>query len=129
MQYCSQEELEGALQTRPAGRRLGEHLVSQRVLSEDSVYRALSVQSGLAFGLPPASDWNRLAAHVLPLEAVRKWKVLPYRISVGQIHVLTTEVPSEEMARDLEQLSALQIRFRLVRPEQFEAAMAELLET
>jgi len=46
---------------------------------------------------------------------------------VGQIHVLTTNVPSEEMASDLQRLSALQICFRLVRPAQFALAAAELL--
>jgi adsorption protein B len=127
LQHCSQEELEAGLRTMPARTRLGQHLIAQGVLSEDDVYRALSVQSGLAFGLPPAGDWSRPAAHALPMAAVRKWKILPYRISVGQIHVLTPEVPNEEMVRDLEQLSALQIRFRLVRPAEFEDAMAQLL--
>jgi bacteriophage N4 adsorption protein B len=129
MRSCSREELEAALRTRPAGQRLGEHLISRRVLSEDQVYRALSAQSGIAFGLPPVAEWNRMAARSLPLEAVRKWKVLPYRISVGQLHVLTPEVPTEEMTRDLEQLSALEIRFRLVRPAEFDDAAAELLTT
>jgi len=127
MQCCSREDLEAALRTRPAGRRLGEYLVSRRLLTEDDIYRALSAQSGITFGLPPATDWNRMAAHALPLEALRKWNALPYRISVGQIHVLTTNVPSEEMASDLQRLSALQICFRLVRPAQFALAAAELL--
>jgi adsorption protein B len=127
LQYCSAEDLEWALRTRPAGRRLGEHLVAHSLLSEDEVYRGLSAQSGIAFGLPPADDWNRLAARALPLEAVRRWKALPYRIAVGQIHVITPEVPTDEMARDLEQLSALQIRFRLVRPAEFAEAAAVLL--
>jgi adsorption protein B len=129
MQRCSRDEVETALRTRPAGRRLGEHLVSRQVLSEDDVYRALSAQTGIAFGMPPESDWNRLAAHSLPLDAVRRWRILPYRIAVGQIHVLTPDVPTEEMARALEQLSALQIRFRLVRPTEFAEAAAELLMT
>jgi hypothetical protein len=127
LQYCSRDDLETALRTRPSGTRLGEHLVSQRVLSEDEVYRGLSAQSGIAFGLPPSDDWSRLAARSLPLEAVRKWKVLPYRIAVGQIYLLTPEVPTEEMARDLERLSTLQLRFRLVRPAEFAEAAGALL--
>jgi adsorption protein B len=129
MQCCSREEVDTALRTRPSGRRLGEHLIERRLLTEDDVYRALSAQSGIAFGLPPAGDWNRQATRTLPLDAVRKWKVLPYRIAVGQIHLLTPEVPTEEMARDLERLVALEIRFRLVRPAEFAHAAAELLAT
>jgi hypothetical protein len=47
--------------------------------------------------------------------------VLPYRVTAGQLHVVTAEIPSEAMTRDLAETSNLEIRFRLVRPEEFEA--------
>jgi adsorption protein B len=127
MRRCSRESVEAALRARPAGLRLGEYLVVRRVISEEDVYRALSAQSGLSFGLPPAGDWNHGAARALPLEVLRRWRVLPYRISVGQIHVLTPELPTDEMAQELAQFTALRIRFRLVRPAEFERAAAGLL--
>ena len=39
--------------------------------------------------------------------------------------MVTTEVPSEEMIRELKALTALEMRFRLVRPREFEQ-MADL---
>ncbi len=125
--WLAPERLDEALRSRPASLRLGEYLVYRREVSEEQVYRALGAQSGIAVGLPPARDWNRRAVRALPLHAARRWRVLPYRISFGQIHLLTPEIPSEEMARDLARLCALEIRFRLVRPAEFEQA-AQALE-
>jgi hypothetical protein len=48
-------------------------------------------------------------------------------VAVGQLHVLTPDLPSEEMTRELAGLSDLEIRFRLVRPSEFEALAREYL--
>jgi hypothetical protein len=45
---------------------------------------------------------------------------MPYRVDLGQLHLATAEVPSEEMTRDLASLSSLELRFRLVQPREFE---------
>jgi hypothetical protein len=78
-------------------------------------------------GRPPRRELNRAAARALPADAVRRWRILPYRIAVGQLHVLVTDVPSEEMACELAGLSGLEIRFRLVRPHDFAELEAEFL--
>ena len=57
----------------------------------------------------------------------RRWKVLPYRVSMGQLHLLTAEVPTEEMAVELGRLASLEIRFRLVRPHDFAELADEYL--
>jgi hypothetical protein len=55
---------------------------------------------------------------------MRRWRILPYRVDLGQLHLATAEVPSEEMTRDLATFSNLELRFRLVQPGEFER-MAE----
>jgi adsorption protein B len=127
MRAVSMEEIEEALQSRPAAVRIGEHLVFSQRITEEHLYQALSSQSGIPFGLPPAAEISRLATRVLPSAAARRWKVLPYRVAAGQLHVLTPEVPSSEMVRDLAAITSLELRFRLVRPEQFEALASEYL--
>ena len=127
MRCLSQDELNQALGSLPPGQRLGEYLVHLRKLSEESVYRALSVQAGIPWVFRRGPDLNHAAARALPLDAVRRWKALPYRIAIGQLHVLTPEVPGEEMTSHLRSLSGLEIRFRLVRPAEFEHAAAEIL--
>jgi hypothetical protein len=50
----------------------------------------------------------------------RRWRVLPYRVDMGQLHLATTEAPGEEMMRELAAASGLSLRFRLVAPGEFE---------
>lgn len=120
MRRLSPEELEEALRTTPRGVRLGEHLMRSHKLSEEELYLALSAHAGIPVGCPSAREVSRRATRTLPVAAVRRWKVLPYRIAMGQLHLLTSDVPSEDMTRDLSALSGLEIRFRLVRPRDLE---------
>jgi len=43
---------------------------------------------------------------------------VPYRVAQGQLHVLTSEIPSEEMTRELSSVSFLEIRYRLLPPSE-----------
>jgi adsorption protein B len=121
MRCVSMSDLEDALVSRPSDLRIGEHLVRSRKLTEEHLYQALSSQAGIPLGIPQDGELRRAATRVLPAETARRWKVMPYRVAVGQLHVLTADVPTEEMTRALEGLSDLQICFRLVRPAEFEA--------
>jgi adsorption protein B len=125
MRCLSMGDLESALDTCPAGTRFGEHLLELEKISEDDLYRALSSQSGIPLGLPHAV--NRRALRTLPAEAARRWRVLPYRMNVGQIHVVTADLPSPEMLRELSIFSSMEVRFRLVLPREFEALAREYL--
>jgi adsorption protein B len=114
------DELQQALASQPVGVRLGEHLRRLHQLSEEDLYRALSIQAGLPLGAPAREDVSRLATRTLPAAAMRRWRVMPYRVDLGQLHLATAEVPSEEMTRDLASFSSLELRFRLVQPRDFE---------
>jgi hypothetical protein len=112
------EEVENAAREQPRGLRIGEYLVILHKLTEESLYQTLSLQSGIPFGLPASREIDPEAMHCLPSAILRQWNVLPYRLSAGQLHVLTSEVPSAEMTRDLGTQCRLEIRFRLVRPNE-----------
>jgi adsorption protein B len=120
MRCAEMRDIEAALQSMPAGARLGEYLVKLHKLSEDEVYQALSTQSGIPFGAPGEADVNRAAARTLPAELRKRWHVLPYRVVMGQLHMVTTEAPSEEMIRELGAATKLDLRFRLAQPAAFE---------
>jgi bacteriophage N4 adsorption protein B len=127
LRRLSKEEIEAAVRELPSGVRLGEYLVRHARLSEDHLYEALSSHAGIPLGLPPRRELNRAAARTLPADAMRRWHVLPYRIALGQLHVVVTDVPSDEMSRNIARLCDLEIRFRLVRPRDFDKLAAELL--
>jgi Type II secretion system (T2SS), protein E, N-terminal domain len=112
-------DIEAAASTQPAGVRLGEHLIQMRKLTEENLYRALSVQAGIPAGRVDVRDVDRLATRLLPAEASRRWKVLPFRVEAGQLHVATADVPTQESINELAKLCALEIQYRLVRPVEF----------
>lgn len=127
MNWVSMGELEEAVHRVPEGLRLGEYLVQSQKVSEEHLYQALSFQAGIPLGLPTVEEVDRLATRAFPAETARRWKVMPYRVATGQLWVVTAEVPSDEMTRELASLSALEIRFRLVRPWEFEELAGEYL--
>jgi adsorption protein B len=127
MRCVTMSDLESALLSCPKGLRLGEHLMTSKRLTEDHLYLALSSQAGIPLGAPDPKEVHRLATRVLPAETARRFKVIPYRVPVGQLHLLTPNVPSEQLARDLADYSDLEIRFRLVRPREFEAISREYM--
>jgi adsorption protein B len=120
-------EVEDAAWSLPKGVRLGEYLMQLRRVSEDGVYRALSLQTGIPLGRPARAEVERLATRVFPAAIVRRWKVLPYRVEPGGLLAVTAEVPSREMGRELAALSTLEIRYRLVLPGEFEELAREYL--
>jgi hypothetical protein len=71
------------------------------------------------------AELSRKATRTLPLAAIRRWKVMPYRIDLGQLHLLTPEVPTERMTHALAHYCALNLRFRLVRQSEFERLVAQ----
>jgi len=121
MRLVTAAELEDALRACPPGQRLGEYLVGKRRLGSGRLYEALSVQTGIPLGIPAGLEVSRTAIRLLPAAIARRWKVLPYRVTMGQLYVLTPEVPSPSMTRELAAISRLDIRFRLVQPVDFEA--------
>jgi bacteriophage N4 adsorption protein B len=127
MRRLSPEEVESALHEAPRGLRLGEYLVHTRKLTEQQLYEALSAHAGIPLGRPPQREFSVHAARALPVDVARRWRVLPYRVEMGHLHVLTTDVPTEAMARNLGVFSGLEIRFRLVRPHDFDELAAMYL--
>ena len=127
MQWAARAEIEEALPKVPRGLRLGEYLIQSQKLSEERLYRALGMQTGIPVGLPRHSEVDRLTTRVLPVEAVRRWKALPYRVEMGRLHVATAEVPTEATDRELAGFSALEIRYRLVLPGEFARLAGEYL--
>jgi len=113
--------VETALAAKRGGMRLGEYLVQSRHLTEAKLYEALGTQAGIPAGAPPVQEVNASIAHTLPGEAVRRWRVLPYRVQDGQLLVATTEVPSSAMTEALQQMANLELSFRLVRPAELRA--------
>jgi adsorption protein B len=120
-------EIEDAALDLPKGVRLGEYLVRLRKLTEESLYQALSLQAGIPAGSITPRDVDRMATRALPAEASRRFKVLPYRVEQGRLHIATLDLPSAELTRELAGLSHLEIHYRLVPPRVLNELLLEYL--
>jgi adsorption protein B len=118
-QWLTSAQIDAALESKPAERRLGEHLVRLGLITEANLYSALSVQNDLPLGKP---EWNSISlpvAHTLPLAVAEKWHVVPFRIAAGELYLAGSELPGEEMRLDVRCFSSLDIRYHLVTPTEF----------
>jgi len=118
--WIAPAQLETALASRPTGRRLGEHLVSLGMITEQDLYTALSLQNNLPFGKPKPDAVSLSVTRSLPAVIARRLRVLPFRIAGGELYVAGSELPGEQMHRDIRHFSSLEIRFQLVTPTEFE---------
>jgi adsorption protein B len=119
--------LRHALETRPSGVRLGAQLVRLGYLREDQLYEALSLQQGLPLANLEPEDVERKSVRVLPSAVARNWRVLPFRVADGSLFVAGPDLPSPEMNAALRGFTALQIRFHLVTPSQYNLLTRALL--
>ena len=112
--------LETALASRPPGQRLGEHLVALGLITERDLYAALSLQNGLPLGKPQPEAVSVPITRSFPALVARRLRVLPFRIAGGELYVAGSELPGDQMHRDMRHFSSLEIRFQLVTPTEFD---------
>ncbi|HEX4276774.1 MAG TPA: glycosyl transferase family protein [Bryobacteraceae bacterium] len=120
LQWILPDRLEEAIASRPPDLRLGEHLVRLGLLTEQQLYKALSLQNNLPLEKPAPEIVSIPITRSLPARLVRQLRALPFRIAGGELYVAGSELPTEPMQRDIRNFSSLAIRFQLVTPTQFE---------
>jgi adsorption protein B len=125
--YLTPSALSAALESQPAGLRLGEHLVRTGLLNEQVVYEALSLQQGLPVCQLRARDVAMQARRALPEHVSRMWRVLPFRVENRGLCVASPELPTPEMSAALRGFTSLELRFHLMTPSDYEALKATLV--
>jgi adsorption protein B len=117
--WITESELAGALASKPATRRLGEHLTLLGMITEEDVYAALALQNNLPMGKPEPSAVSVPVTRALPAAVAKKWRILPFRIVAGELYMAGSELPGDEMQREIRRFSSLEIRFQLVTPTDY----------
>ncbi len=125
--YAEESRVRRALENQPRGMRLGEFLVQQGVITEDELYQALSLQQSLPSGRLEPWVISSQVARALPRRVVRDWRVLPFRISSGNMFLASPEIPTDDLTRVLRNFTRLSLRFHLVTPQNFEELAQRLL--
>ena len=125
--YMTDGMLREAISTCPAGRRLGEHLVSIGRLAMPDLYEALSLQQGLPLASVEPQRVPRRVAQALPKEVAQELKVVPFQVADGALYLAGPELPSAQMNSRLRGFTSLELRFHLVTPQEFERLALALL--
>ena len=125
--HLTPSSLEAALASLPKTLRLGEHLIVTGQLSPEAVCEALSVQQGLPVAIIEPSSVAFGIARTLPERVVREWRVLPFRIAGGNLFLAGPEVPTRETTQALRSFTALEVRYHLITPENFDKLTSALL--
>jgi len=116
-----------ALGQQPPGIRIGEYLLKLHLVDQDSLYAALSMQQGLPFSEVDPAEIPPHIARSIPEHVIRRWRVLPFRVTEGTVLLATPELPSTGMTAAIRPFTSLEMRFHLVTPRRFEALQEALL--
>jgi adsorption protein B len=117
--FVREADLLSALATQPAGVRIGEHMIRSGLLTETELYLALSIQQGMPVAGVETACAPASTIRALPAGIARTWKVVPFRIADGEIHLATPEPPAAALTALLREYTSLQIRFHLITPTAF----------
>jgi adsorption protein B len=118
--WCTEAEIQAALEAKAPGELLGEYLVSRGQVSEEGLYAAISIQESL-----PQAEFELRAvkprvARLLPEEVADRWRVLPFRVAGGVLDIASPCVPDEAMHQAIGSYTSLRLRFHLLAPVRYE---------
>ena len=125
--YLNAATLHSALAACPQETRLGEFLVASGTLKEDALYAALSLQQGLPLTHVEVHEVAPRVARALPERAAREWRALPFQVTEGALLVVSPELPTPQRTAAVRSFTALEIRFHLVTPSEYEQLVDALL--
>ena len=125
--FIGEAQLQQGLATCPQNRRLGEHLVALGYLTEDELCEALSLQTQLPLSRVEPEEVPRFVARAIPAYMTRDRQVVPFRVEDGKLLLATSEEPEDNLRRDLQRFTNLEIRFHLVTLRRLESLIQSLL--
>ena len=101
---------EGLREQKNTGDRLGRCLIRLGHLSEDRLLDSLSKQLDLKFVELPRFEVGEEATRSLPLEFVRRHRILPLEVREGTLHVATSNPVDPQVIEDIRLLSGHEVK-------------------
>jgi hypothetical protein len=112
--YISQPMLDIVRGHLPPDQEMAEFLLQNKLVSEDHLCRALSLQSGLPWSKIDVREIKREVLRSLPVQLARELNVLPFRVSEGRLHVASTRIPEAHFYDTVSRFTCLQVEVQLV---------------
>ncbi len=112
--FADQQELRTALtHTRDEG-ELAEYLIRTRVISDDALCRALSLQSGIPAAKVDVRRVRQPILRALPAHSERRFGVVPFKLEAGKLYLAGSRVPPSNAWNELKKFTQLSLEFQLV---------------
>lgn len=112
--YVSEERLARVKTEMPAGNELADYLLTNKLISEDDLCRAVSLQSGVPAAHVDAARVKPRVARTLPAHVEKRYGVVPFRVEDGRLLVAGASVPAPDALAELKSFTRLPIEFQLV---------------
>ena len=112
--YVSEEQMAAARASVEGGATLDLLLLANKLVDEDQLCRAISLQSGLA---STKLEGTQLASQVLrslPVRLERQYGVVPFAVKAGTLLVATASAPSPAAVSEVREAAELPVEFQLV---------------
>lgn len=125
--YCTEEQVQEAIATKPPGRRLSDWMMDRGDLSEEEMYEALSLQHCMPLINIEPDEVAPAAARALPAHIAREHGVIPIRREGRELLLATPDIPPEDTQHTLHEYTRMPVRYTLVTRSNYEQLRDALL--
>jgi hypothetical protein len=94
-------------------------LVERGLLTDRDAYAVLSTKTGVPTSIVKCSQLQLAVTRTFPLHMADRFKVLPFRVEDGKVHVAGTRVPKPEFFAAAARFTSLLLEFHLVSARNF----------
>ncbi len=117
--HIRREDLESARSALSAGEDLGARLLALGLISDRALRESMARSHGVAFGKPPAHEISEKAVRILPARLAREMQVLAFRVTPGELHLVTPMTDCERAEQEIRRFTCLDCRFQIVTAREF----------
>jgi adsorption protein B len=104
----------------------GDFLVDGGLIGEDQLLEALCLQHSLPRVVLNGDEIPLRVRRSIPLREANIWRVVPFRIGEGALHIAGAVVPTDEMMTELRRFTHLEIRYYLISSREYEELQFEV---
>jgi adsorption protein B len=116
----AEDKLKEIMAELPAGTDLCEHLLANKIVSDEDLCRAMSLHSGVPSAQVDARKVKQRVARSLPAQVEKRFGVVPVDVQKGRLHVAGERVPPSAVLEELKDFTSLPIDFHLVTRRNYE---------
>ncbi len=124
--YVSEDQMARAQEELAADSTLDLLLLANKLVNEEELCRAMSLQSGLATARVDARDVKTHFMRNLPAHVEKRYGLLPFDVKAGRLLVASASVPPESALDEIKKIAELPVDLQLVTQSTY-AKLREML--